>query len=149
MTKTRAGQFNVHAGTPIPVPEPTRRYGVDVRSIVCPECDAAIGEGCSRPHDGTAMKNYHAARRRMATRKANADRDHVAAGFIGTISAARRRHIRISRGLSLDEAGAIFAVNRESFRRLEDGDRHTPDLVACAYGAWLKLWDPMTPDVET
>ena len=147
MTKTRADRYRSHTGAFDAPPEP-KRARVRVQDIACPTCPAQVGEPCLTSR-GTPTHSAHPSRRRMATRAANQSRDTTSADFVQTLTPARRAEVRLARGLNQSQAGEIFGLNGQSFGRMESGTRQIPDLHACAYGAWLRLWEPLTPTGES
>lgn len=81
----------------------------------------------------------HPARRRMAVRKVNAERQLPPADFIWTLEHFERQQVRIDAGLSLEAAAEFFGVSFGVFYSAEKGERQKRDVFAAAYGAWLRL----------
>jgi hypothetical protein len=48
---------------------PKRDRVVHAREVVCPECDAEVGDQCLSSVTGRITTRFHASRRRMALRK--------------------------------------------------------------------------------
>lgn len=135
---TRAARTGA-TGVPDTVAMRTMRAGITARNIACPDCKAEPGTPCMNTA-GTAMTNYHATRRRMATRAANALVDSRAAQYADTVSAQTRRAVREHVGFTQRELAKLFGVNEVSFRHMEEGTRSTYDVHYAAYGAWLRMW---------
>lgn len=73
MTKYR--DFRQRAGTPVEF-TPRRDRTVPTKNVIaCPECGAPIGERCRTAAGHPMASNCHAARRRMAIRRLNQEKD--------------------------------------------------------------------------
>lgn len=66
----------------------SKRVGVVVKGVVCPDCKVGIGEACVSVTDGHPVKTPHDGRRRMATRLYN-ESDHPEPKPSPTVGKAR------------------------------------------------------------
>ena len=71
---SKYGQFRQHVGQPVEFKPPRDRMVRSKDVVACPECGADVGEYCRRPGPKPSTA-AHTARRRMAVRRLNQQKD--------------------------------------------------------------------------
>lgn len=108
---------------------------VNVKTVPCPTCGAAVDVPCATPTGGRAI---HGSRRRMALRALNEDYKVADCQYATNLGPTLRRRIREAMSLSQAELARQLRVDRVRFRTWEEKQIVVTGPEGARYGIWLR-----------